>query len=131
MGETGIIAMFKPVIESTGVGAKGNTAVFVEQATLSHEFGHAVGLVGRAIAVVSDHHDAENGNHCSNSDCLMHVSNEGATAMKAFTQKLQDGGNRVLFGPACLADAREAAGLPPQAPANPPAGPPGPPGQQP
>ena len=35
--------MFKPVIESTSVGPLGVVERYVEQATLVHEFGHAVG----------------------------------------------------------------------------------------
>jgi hypothetical protein len=102
---TGIIAMFKPVIESTSVGPLGAVERYVEQATLVHEFGHAVGLVNNGLPLTSEHHDAEHGAHCNNEDCVMYYQVEGASAMVDFVVARVTSGDVVLFADDCLADA--------------------------
>ena len=100
-----IIAMFKPVIESTSVGPLGVVERYVEQATLVHEFGHAVGLVNNGLPLTSEHHDAEHGAHCNNEDCVMYYQVEGASAMVDFVLNRVTSGDVVLFADDCLADA--------------------------
>lgn len=102
---TGIIAMFKPVIESTSVGPLGAVERYVEQATLVHEFGHAVGLVNNGLPLESEHHDAEHGAHCSNEDCVMYWQVEGTSGMVDFVVRCVTSGDVVLFADDCLADA--------------------------
>jgi len=103
LGDTGVIAMFKPVIDSVGSTAR------VEQTTLVHEFGHAAGLVANGIMQVEDHHDAEHGAHCSNEDCVMYWTIESAAGVRDFVGAILGGDDpRVLFGAACLADAHAA-----------------------
>ncbi len=105
LGDTGVIAMFKPVIASAGQVAR------VEQTTLVHEFGHAAGLVNNGLAQVEDHHDAEHGAHCSNEDCVMYWAIETVGGVRDFVGALLGGDDpRVLFGPECLADAHAAGG---------------------
>ena len=65
IGSTGVVAMFKDVIAGTG-GVVPNVEKFVEQSTLVHELGHAVGLVANGVATTSAHHDSAHGAHCTN-----------------------------------------------------------------
>jgi hypothetical protein len=46
---------------------------------LTHEFGHLLGLVDMGTLMFVAHRDINNGNHCDNSDCLMHHSFEPDT----------------------------------------------------
>lgn len=103
LGDTGVVAMFAPVI---GDGALSR---FVEQTTLVHEVGHAVGLVDNGVAMVEDHVDAAHGHHCDNPDCVMYWLNEGPEDLRAYVQQYVTGGDAVLFDEACLADAAAAA----------------------
>ncbi|QQR91614.1 MAG: hypothetical protein IPJ88_07800 [Myxococcales bacterium] len=127
IGGTGMVAMFKPVIQSTAPQLN-NTTVddlvrhFGEQTTLVHELGHAIGLVNNGLALTTAHWDEENGRHCSNERCVMYYLNEGARDLLEFVQDLNlclDGAETaqeeddclVLFGGACLGDANYAATL--------------------
>lgn len=101
IGKTGVIAMFKPVIASTSVFP--NTRKFVEQSTLIHEFGHAVGLVNNGVAMVEPHQDDAHGAHDSASSCVMYYANEGSSAAVEFVRNLRNG-DEVLFDSKCLAD---------------------------
>jgi hypothetical protein len=109
LGDTGVIAMFKDVIDSTGVPAT-NVSRFVEQSTLVHELGHAFGLVANGIAVTSAHHDEAHGAHCTNQACVMYFAHEGASDMTAFVQRSVLTGDTILFDAACLADVDALSG---------------------
>jgi hypothetical protein len=101
----GIIGMFKPVIASSAL--RGSvTPRFVEQSTLVHEFGHAIGLVNKGIPLTRAHQDEEHGHHCVNSDCVMYWTNEGARDAADFVRTYLETGHRLLFGPDCLADVK-------------------------
>ena len=104
LGGTEIVAMFKPVIMTSEIGRLPLVAAFVEQSTFVHELGHAVGLVNNGIPLTSDHHDEENGAHCTNRDCVMYYLNEGLADLRAFVQQYLDTSQTVLFGPECLDD---------------------------
>jgi hypothetical protein len=112
IGDTGVVAMFKDVIESTGVAAFPNLERFVEQSVLIHELGHAFGLVANGVAVTSAHHDADHGAHCTNDRCVMYWLNEGASDMAAFARQYVVSGNSILFDEACLADVDALTGGP-------------------
>lgn len=105
VGTTGVIALFKPAIAATAV-PKTAVAQFVEQSTLIHELGHAVGFVNNGVPVNSDHHDAANGAHCTNNQCVMYWANEGAKDAVEFVRRYIIGGDPVLYGQECLSDAR-------------------------
>jgi predicted Zn-dependent protease len=105
LANTGVIAMFKPVIESSAA-TNDTVRVFVEQSTLVHEFGHAVGLVNNGIAATSPHHDSTHGAHCTNRDCVMHYLNEGTRDLMTFIQRANMTQSLVLYGQECLDDAQ-------------------------
>lgn len=98
IGNTGIIAMFKPVYDAQ------NGASIVEQTALLHEFGHALGLVNKGLLVTSEHHDTPNGPHCLNPDCVMFWQNEGLNNILGFVARLIFDDGDVLFGAECMAD---------------------------
>ncbi len=104
IGDTGVIAMFKPVIDGAGTPALPGIARFVEQTTLIHEFGHAAGLVNRGVPLQSEHHDEENGAHCTNRDCVMFFANEGVADLRDFVTEFIASGDTVVFGDLCLED---------------------------
>lgn len=109
IGRTGVIAIFKPVIAR--LGATEYSQAMGEQATLVHEFGHAVGLVANPVPTISDHHDTEHGAHCSNTDCVMYWLNERPSELATFLEGLLTGGtNRVLFDDQCIEDIRAVSG---------------------
>lgn len=106
IGDTGVIAMFKPVIESMALleGVRG----FGEQTTLVHEVGHALGLVNNGVAMQKDHLDEENGAHCDDDGCVMFWANEGIVDLVDFVVAYIDDGNTVLFDDDCLLDIQTA-----------------------
>lgn len=109
IGDTGVIAMFKPVIAGTGGTLTENVRKFVEQTTLIHEFGHAAGLVNNGLPMVDDHHDEENGAHCTNDECVMYFANEGANDLVEFVRRFVIDGTSVVFGAECLSDVDAAS----------------------
>lgn len=109
LGGSGVIGMFKPVIEGTGVGGPGtNIEKYVEQATLVHEFGHAIGLVNNGLSMVAAHQDEPHGAHCTNKDCIMYYAIEGTSGAIEFAGKFVKGQSSVLFADDCLADVDAA-----------------------
>jgi predicted Zn-dependent protease len=104
IGNTHVLAMFKDVIRSTSSPVFQNVVRYVEQSTLVHELGHAVGLVNNGIAMVEPHQDTAHGAHCTNDKCTMYWVNEGASSAAAFAQMYVTSGDSVIFGDECLAD---------------------------
>lgn len=105
VGTTGVIAMFKPTIAATA--SRGTTTPrFVEQSTLVHELGHAVGLVDLGVPATTAHVDSDHPHHCSSTSCVMYWANEGSKDAADFVQQFMDTGNRVMFGAECLEDIR-------------------------
>ncbi len=102
IGETSVIAMFKPVIESISFAEP--VRRFGEQAVVIHEFGHAIGLVNNGVPNLTDHHDAENGAHCTNDECVMYWANEGIADLADFVQQVALTGDSVIFDDDCLDD---------------------------
>lgn len=108
----GIIALFKPAIDGAAGELAGSAfGGFVEQMVLTHEFGHAVGLVDNGVEPLSDHHDDAHRTHCQNPNCVMYFGVEGEADLLQFLQQyLESGGtDLVLFDDACLDDAVGAA----------------------
>jgi hypothetical protein len=102
IGATGVTAMFKGAIDASS-GAVGFQAALLEQFTLLHEFGHAVGLVDNGIQPASPHRDTSHGAHCSNPACAMYHANEGIAAALNFARQITVG-DQILLGPECLED---------------------------
>jgi predicted Zn-dependent protease len=100
---TPVVAVFKDVINYSGLTEY--TEVFIEQATLIHEFGHALGLVNNGIPMVVPHEDSSHPHHCTNQDCVMYWSND-STNLVFFINKIINSTSDILFGPECLDDTR-------------------------
>jgi len=109
IGHTGVLAMFKPVIESSGLPLVPNLSRVVEQTVLVHEFGHAVGLVENGIPATSAHQDKEHGAHCTNEKCVMYWQVEGVAAARDYAQRNVTRSDLVLFADDCLADVTAAS----------------------
>jgi hypothetical protein len=115
--DTGVIAMFKPVLQKsfethTAMPTADQTWYprFIEQLMLSHELGHAVGLVNRGIPMRMTHEDQSHPNHCTNASCLMYWSPDAlgnGPMRQAPTQPVADDA-LMFFGPECLADMSDA-----------------------
>ena len=104
VSNTQTMAIFKEVIESTG-NITDLVPKYVEQATLIHELGHAVGLVNNGITMVgSSHEDTAHPRHCNNPKCVMYYQNEGATALANFLQDRINNPDLVMLDDACLKD---------------------------
>ncbi|MEM7182003.1 MAG: hypothetical protein AAF518_13885 [Spirochaetota bacterium] len=106
---TPYIAIFKQVVDSTGDSTtiEGQaTRVYVEQATLIHEMGHALGLVNNGVSMVSDHEDTDNNKHCSNTTCVMYYANTGTSALVTFLKSYISSGSTVMLKSNCLEDTQ-------------------------
>jgi hypothetical protein len=108
IGDTGIIAMFKPAIE-TPVGNPTAVPQLVEQLALIHFMGHAVGFVDNGVPVGESnkaHIDTENVHHCTNKQCAMSFANESVVGAVAYAKQYIRNPEAVLIGQECLSDAR-------------------------
>lgn len=105
--ETPIVAIFKPVIRNSGYSQSGRLPQFMEQSTLVHELGHALGFVNNGVPMAVSHQDSEHGAHTSNPDCVMYWLNEGVTDLVGFVSRFRENSNFVMWGPEVLADAQE------------------------
>jgi hypothetical protein len=103
---TTIVAMFKPVVKAAGEGQLPVVSQYVEQSTLIHEAGHALGLVNNGVPMTTAHQDEEHGAHCTNPDCVMFWQNEGSKDLLTFIQKFLVTQSIVMFGNECLSDTR-------------------------
>ena len=112
LGTTGVIVMFKDVIQSTNIPGLPNVVRFVEQSTLIHEIAHAAGLVNNGVPLASAHQDGQHGAHCNNDNCVMYFANEGASDAAAFVQRQVLTGDTILFDDACLGDVDALTGGP-------------------
>lgn len=90
----------------------GITVADAEAATLLHEFGHLMGLVGMGAPEVNSHSDPESENHCQEENCLMQASLKFTTGLgKTMQDRLAKNLTAVPeLGPECLNDLRAAGG---------------------
>lgn len=100
---TPVIAVFKNVITQTGGPI---VQRYVEQSTLVHEMGHALGLVNNGIPMKIPHQDVDHGSHTKNANCVMHWQNEGLSDLMNYVQKYISTNSTVMWGPEVLADAQ-------------------------
>jgi predicted Zn-dependent protease len=103
LGNSGVIAMFKPVIRGSESGLPGVSKV-LEQSTLVHELGHAFGLVDDGVALKSAHEDGAHPHHCTNESCVMNWSAERLGSAINIAHAYLTTGSTVVFDEACLAD---------------------------
>lgn len=82
---------------SGGLGQPSRT--MIESTVFAHEFGHLMGLVNNGTEAQADHHDSDNGAHCTVEECLMYYSVETTN----FFANLFDGSVPEL-GEFCVAD---------------------------
>lgn len=106
---TPYIIIFKQVVSSTGDSTPSGTAtkVYVEQSTLVHEMGHALGLVNNGVTMTSSHQDTSNGKHCTDTTCVMYYANEGTSALVTFLQNYIKTGSNIMFKTDCLNDTQK------------------------
>lgn len=107
IGDTGVMAVFKPVV-STPVTNPTPPPQIAEQLALIHAFGHAVGFVGNGSPVAEGnlaHADLANAHHCTNTGCAMSFAVESAKGAYALAGKIT-GASSVVIGLECLGDAR-------------------------
>lgn len=109
LDNTGVIVLFRPVIASTGATGQAFIPKVVEQTTLVHEFGHAVGMVDNGLEANAASPDLEHRHHCTSSRCVMNAWYEGSAAAVSFVERFAMTRDPVLYGPECLADADAAA----------------------
>lgn len=106
----GTIAIFKEVVRQMGNGETTPfVAEYVEQSTLVHEVGHAMGLVNNGVPMIESHQDKEHGAHCSNPDCVMYYANEGSEGLVKHVKKLLQSPNPLdvsMFDEQCLKDTK-------------------------
>ncbi len=112
IGGTTVIAIFKDVVEGTGAGQSAPLMQelvprYVEQSTVVHELGHALGLVDNGIPMHQPHKDADHGAHCNNPDCVMYWVNEGTGDLANFVRNMITSGGVVMYDQKCLDDARK------------------------
>lgn len=84
----------------------------IEQATLIHEFGHAIGLVNNGVPLASQHQDTAHGAHCTNDRCVMFWQVEGANDAAQFVRDAVIGNDTILWGDECLMDVDTLTGAP-------------------
>lgn len=101
---TRTIAVFKDVIRATGPNPL--VPQYVEQSTLVHEMGHALGLVNNGVPMKTNHQDKAHGAHCNIAECVMFWANEGTTSLMQFAQEAALKGTIIMFDDKCLKDTR-------------------------
>jgi hypothetical protein len=110
LGGTPIVAIFKPVVLAASNGEHEYVAKFIEQTTLIHEMGHALGMVNGGLPMAVPHQDVANGAHCTNKECVMYWENEGGMAVNKFVKKMKSSPNKsrndIVWGAECLADSK-------------------------
>lgn len=96
------VAVFKDTVEEASSSTDGKK--FIEQATLVHELGHALGLVNGGLPMTSNHQDSAHGAHCSNTQCVMYWQNQMKEDVGTFVQNFLNSGETVLYADDCIAD---------------------------
>lgn len=67
-------AYFAETIGNISGGVGQPSRATIESTVFNHEYGHLMGLVNNGTEMVEDHHDEENGAHCTEQECLMYFS---------------------------------------------------------
>ena len=96
--------VFKDIVVNQG--GSDTSQKYIEQATVIHEIGHAIGLVNNGVPLSSQHEDAERPHHTINSDGVMYFAVESGDGALDFATNLILGSRTSLFGPQSLLDAQ-------------------------
>lgn len=102
---TTVLAIFKDVVRGTAAGNGTLVPRYVEQSTLIHEMGHALGLVNIGLPPTTTHEDTGHAGHCSNPNCVMYWRNEGTADMVNFVRSAISG-SFIMYDAQCLQDSR-------------------------
>lgn len=89
------------------------TLTDVEEAVLSHEFGHLFGLVNLGTEMVTPHEDPQAEDHCNVDGCLMRAEIEFGSGLMGVMEKRALAGKSQLIpglGASCLADLQANGG---------------------
>ena len=96
--------VFKDVV--TGVGGGATAQRYIEQATVVHEIGHAVGLVNNGLPMVTSHEDSAHKHHSTNTNCVMYWAVTSTTDILTLVGNYVTGNTLNLFGSESLQDGR-------------------------
>ena len=96
--------VFKDIVRDQG--GNDTSQKYIEQATVIHEIGHAIGLVNNGVPLASTHEDTERPHHTMNSDGVMYFAVESGNGALEFATNLILGSRTSLFGPESLLDAQ-------------------------
>ncbi len=99
-----MVVFGKNVKDNSG-GLGQPSRVKLESTVMEHEIGHVLGLVDIGSAMQTNHKDANHGNHCNNSNCLMYHSADTKEVLGFLIT-----GNTPSFDANCLADLRANGG---------------------
>jgi hypothetical protein len=70
------VVLFGKTIRDNSGGLGQVSRTKLEATVLEHELGHLLGLVDLGTSMQTNHKDAAHGNHCNNSNCLMHYASD-------------------------------------------------------
>lgn len=101
---TPFLAIFKDVIVSSTVIVNSPVLPYIEQSTLVHEMGHAMGLVNLGVPLASNHQDMANGAHTIDENCVMYHSNESRSSTRNFIENFIGTETIILWGEYILRD---------------------------
>lgn len=108
LGGTGILAVFKPTYASYFT-KKSPVAQMIEQISVIHQFGHAVGWVNHGVPIAAgnqQHEDGAHAAHCTNTHCAMTFGFESANGIAGFVAGFPVSDHSVLYDQECLSDVR-------------------------
>ena len=106
LGGTTVVAIFKDVIVLEEDNSSVAVAKFMEQTTIIHELGHALGLVNNGVALKSQHEDQNHKAHCTNEQCVMYWKNAGRVDLVKFILQILQDEDNVIFRSFCLEDSK-------------------------
>lgn len=96
--------VFKDVV--TGAGGDSVSQRYVEQATVVHEIGHAIGLVNNGVPMVDAHEDPSHSHHTTNTDCVMYWAVKSQEDILSSLANIILTNRLSLFGAESLQDGR-------------------------
>jgi hypothetical protein len=98
-------ALFGKTIHDNSGGLGQSSRTKLEATVLEHEIAHLLGLVDIGSAMQTPHKDADHGNHCNNSNCLMYYASETTDILGLLIT-----GNIPTLDANCVADLRANGG---------------------